>query len=134
MPQLIDHIDKIARDKKRDVLFVIFHEEGARDFAYEKNAARNTVPAWLDANHIAYQPCGDVAREDGWRSYRGQIYIDVPFDDSDPTYQKLKDFMEDSDGSMKIPGAHFSYLPLEQAMGNAHHDAPGFCECWAENF
>jgi hypothetical protein len=134
MPQVIDHIDKIARDKKRDVLYVIFHKDAPRDFDYEKSAARKKVLAWLDNNQIAYQLCGDVAREDGWAGYRGQIYIDVPFDDNDLTYQKLREFLENPDGTMKIPGVDFCYLPLDHAMKNAHHDEPGFWERWAENF
>jgi len=134
MPQLIDHIDKIARDRKRDVLYVIFHEDTPRNFDYEKSTARKMVLAWLDENAIAYHACGDVAREDGWRSYRGQVYLDVPFDDNDPTYRKLRELLENADGSMKTPGAHFCYLPLDHAMKYALHDEPGFWERWAENF
>lgn len=66
--------------------------------------------------------------------YRGQIYVDVPYDDSLPEYRKLADFLENPDGSARLPNAIFCYLPLEKAMENAHHDEPGFWEKWAENF
>ena len=136
MPQLIDHIDKIARDKKRDVLFVIFHKDSEEpwNFEYHDCAAREVVMSWLTANNIPFYPCGHFARENMWMRHLGQLYIDVPFDEIDPSYQKLKNFLENPDGTMKISGVEFCYLPLDHAMKNAHHDAPGFWERWAENF
>ena len=136
MPELIDHIDKIARDKKRDVLFVIFHKDSEEpcNFEYRDCAARETVVSWLTANNISFYPCGHFASENGWMRYLGQLYIDVPFDGHDPSYQKLKNFLENPDGTMKIPGVGFCYLPLDHAMKNAHHDEPGFWDRWADNF
>jgi|694.fasta_scaffold03827_28 hypothetical protein len=173
MPLIIQHIDKIARDKGRDVLMLYFthvlltienvkkyKEAYRRHFQryygftdqygnklgrsyyfeaiedYHDNPSRQTVIDWLDANHIYWCPCGEVASENGWNSYAGQIYIDIPFDVNNTQYQKLAEFIqEDEHGfSQKFDIVQFCYLPLEKAMENAHHDEPGFWERWAENF
>lgn len=46
MPQLIDYIDKIARDKNRDVLYLLFKPQQGDDsffFDYEACKRRNQV-------------------------------------------------------------------------------------------
>jgi hypothetical protein len=58
----------------------------------------------------------------------------VPYDENDPIYQKLRGFLEKPDGTSALPGAHFCYYPLEEAMKNASHDAPGFWDKVWENF
>lgn len=148
MPMLIEHIDFIARKEGRDVLFVRFVSErpprGAgeeaddryrdTDVDYETLPVRQQLIAWLESQGFGWRPCGPIASTNSMESYRGQIYIDVPYDVSLPAYAKLAAFLEHPDGSMRIPGVLFCYLPLEIAMKNAHHDAPGFWENWAENF
>lgn len=88
----------------------------------------------LDAHHIAWSPCGHFADENLMVGYRGQIYIDLPFDKALPDYQALEAFLEKPDGFMRLPNTCFIYCPLEVAMKNAHHDEPGFWEKWAESF
>lgn len=140
MPMLIEHIDAICRKKGRDVLYLIFSREGeedeffARGLNWENLPARKQIIDWLDENGIQWQPCGHFANENLMMSYRGQIYIDVPFALKDPVYQKLQNYLETPDGVIKFPGVKFLYLPLELAMKNAHHDEPGFWEHWAEDF
>jgi hypothetical protein len=142
MPQLIQHIDQIARQKQRAVLFLLFNDplkKGEDDGSwpaidYQHHSARQTILAWFKAHGIAHYPCGHFASESWMMSYRGQIYIDIPFDESNPDYQKVRDYLENADGNMKMPGVKFCYLPLEIAMKNAHHDEPGFWDKWAENF
>lgn len=143
MPQLIDHIDKIARDKKRDVLLLTFHDKAFKkagkseifpNFDYSKCKPRQKIITWLTENNIPFSPCGNVANTSGMYPYLGQLYIDVPFDENDPAYQKLVNHLEYPDGTMKIDGVLFGYYPLELAMKNAHHDEPGFWDKWAENF
>ncbi len=58
--------------------------------------------------------------------YFGQLYIDVPYDRNNPDYQKLEAMLENADGTSKTPGVIFCYLPLKDAIKNAHHDAPGY--------
>jgi hypothetical protein len=66
--------------------------------------------------------------------YHGQIYLDVPFDDNDPLYVLVRDYLENPNGTRRFETVGFWYLPLEKAMENAHHDEPGFWEKWAEDF
>lgn len=153
MPRLIEHIDAIARKKSSAVLYVTFEapssesnrsvpctESESRDLRspkhidWENLPMRKTVIAWLDENGVAWQPCGDIANPNLMLPYEGQIYIDVPFDEKSPGYQKLSSFLEYPDGTMRLPGVLFWCLPLDVAMKNAHHDEPGFWDKWAEAY
>lgn len=136
MPMQIPYIDVIARQKKRDVLFVQFHpwdnDLGRRHENWE--TARHQITNWLTTNGYAWQPCGHIANPNLMLPYLGQFYIDLPYDTTLPEYQKLAAYLENPDGTMRIPGAHFCYLTYEAAMQNSHHDEPGYWEQWAEDF
>lgn len=134
MPQLIEHIDAIARAKKRNVLYVVFHENLRDQIDWEQLPVRKQIIEWLDVNSIAWKPCGHIASTNIMVGYKGQIYIDLPFDEKDPTYRKLCNYLEKPDGTMAFEGMTFCYHTLSAAMENAHHDEPGFWEKWAENF
>ncbi|MEM5450758.1 hypothetical protein AB3X91_07605 [Paraburkholderia sp. BR14263] len=135
MPQLIEHIDAIARSKKRDVLFLTFTREGKRDPGrFTLNESRIEILRWLDSMGIGWQPCGEIASEYRFASYDGAVYIDVPFDVLAPEYQKLQTFLEYPDGTIRFPDTSFFVLDLQTAMQNAHHDEPGFWERIADNF
>lgn len=118
MPVLIEHIDAIARSKQRAALYLEF-DAGA-------DAQRAQMLAWLDAQGMAWRECGPFCDGTGFQSYRGQVYIDVPYDDSLPQYRTLRDHLEHADGSMRQDGVRFYYMPLEMAMRNAHHDEAGY--------
>lgn len=150
MPYLIKHIDAISREKKRDVVFLMFEdpasdaEDGTQEEArsifsafnlqWEDFAVRNEIIAWLDANGFAWEPCGHFANENVMMSYQGEIYIDVPYDESLPEYRKLGAYLENEDGTTRLPGARLCLVKLEHAMWNARHDDPGFWQKWAEDF
>ena len=145
MPVRIEHIDAIARQKQRDVLYVVFHppasgtpddEEilGSDDFDWKTLPIRQQIIDWLAARGIGWNPCGHFANECLMMGYRGQIYIDLPFDASLSAFQALQTFLELPDGSMRFPEATFFYCPLDKAMENAAHDEPGFWQRWAQNF
>lgn len=141
MPQLLEHIDKIARDKKRDVLYIEFNEtQGKTDiknyfsYDYETDTKRIDFIKWLNDNKVPFKECGPIARENSWESYRGQLYIDIPMDENDKRYLKLNEHLEYENGDMKISGIMYYHVPLKVAMKNAHHDEPGFWDKWAENF
>lgn len=136
MPELIEHIDAIARKKQRDALSIRFvsRETDLLAYDYLQDPERLRVIAWLDKHGIAWRPCGRVADENCMLSYRGDIYVDVPYDTTDPTYELLRDYLENPDGTMRHPTVTFEYYPLEMAMKNAHHDEPGFWDRWAERF
>ena len=135
MPQLLPHIDQIAREKQRNVLTVEFHDDESRsNIPYQQNESRETIITWLKANDIPHYPCAHYASETRMVSYRGQIYIDVPHDESDERYQHVTAFLENPDGTMKFPNTWFLGYTLAHCMRNAHHDVPGFWGKWAENF
>lgn len=140
MPQLIKHIDFIARKLQRDVLFVAFHpvakgpSSSESDifnfFDWKKSKIRGALISWLDDHQIEWSPCGDIALTN--MSYRGHIYLDVPYDTNLPIYKVLIEYLEFPDGTMRFPDATLCVLSLEIAMKNAAHDEPGYWERWAE--
>lgn len=145
MPMLIEHIDAIARQKQRDVLYVAFHRPtpatldgekilGHSRLEWETLPRRQQIIDWLDAQGIGWARCGHFADMGRMMGYRGQLYIDVPYDRSLPAFQAVEALLEFSDGRMRFPDATFCYCPLDKAMTNAAHDEPGFWERWADNF
>lgn len=133
MPELIEHIDAIARKQQRDVLSIRFYtREAIRDYHFRRDPERQRVTDWLDENGIAWQPCGPVANENAMQAYRGDIYVDVPFDSSNAQFQKLQAYLENPDGTMRHLSVTFEYYPLALAMKNVHHDEPGFWDRWAD--
>jgi hypothetical protein len=144
MPQLIDHIDQIARKKQRDVLFLEFHPESmstfrmsdneSESYCYENDKVRDEIIKHIKKLNIPWTPCAQIASPGSMSAYLGQIYIDVPYDKKLPLYQVLQKYLEYSDGSMRFSSIRFCYLPLEMAMKNAHHDEPDFWEKFYENW
>lgn len=140
MPELISHIDAIARQKGRDVLFVRFGElsehcfplwvlsrdENPYDWRTDPN--RFELISWLDARRVGWSPCGYFADENVMLGYWGDIYVDLPFDTADPSYHELASHLEYPDGSRKITGVTLCCVTYEAALSNAHHDEPGFWE------
>ena len=123
MPMLIDCIDQIARNKQRDVIYVMFGEPGytsREDFElledWEHCEVRQYLLRWFEENGIAAVPCGGFS-SDGWiEGYFGHLYLDVPYDSNNADYQKLENLLEHEDGSTKLPGVMFCCLPLAVAM------------------
>jgi len=134
MPMTIEHIDKISRDKKRDVIFINFDRKVYPSFDYQEYEERTNLINWLDENNIKYSLCGSIASENGWESYRGQLYLDVVIDENNEQYKLICEHMDNPDGTFKIKGVESWIFPLKKALENKHHDEPGFWEKWAENF
>lgn len=137
MARLIDHIDAIARQKQRAVLMLEFHPEEWDEvlrYEYESDSMRSMVIEWLNEQHIPWKPCGEFASETSIMPHLGQVYLDVPFDETHPDYLKLQKYLEHPDGSMRFENVRFCYLTLEDAMKNSHHDTPGFWDQWAATF
>lgn len=135
MPQILEHVDAIARRLKRDVLYLDFvkakrpHRED-----YRRLESRARIVQWLDSESIGWCECGPLASETVMRSYAGEIFIDVPFDETDAQYLKVQAFLEYPDGSTRFDDVKFYIVTLQLAMRNAHHDEPGFWDRWADNF
>lgn len=137
MPRHIEHIDAIARRKGRAVLYLEFHPKPFkqwRDYDNEQDPTRALVLAWFDGHGVPWVECGPFANPNLMAPYLGQVYIDIPYDDSLPAYRALCDYLEYPDGSIRHEGVRFLVMPLDHAMENAAHDEPGFWERWAEDF
>ena len=143
MPQLIKHIDKISREKQRDVLFLEFNPKPSRKdilgdnqgrYWFEQDPIRKQILEHLTKMGISWECCASFANENAIDSYDGRVYVDLPIDENCPRYQALVDYLEYPDGNMRFETVRFYALPLEVAMKNAHHDEPGFWEKWAEDF
>ncbi len=134
MLKLLKHIDKIAREKNRDVIFINFAKDVFPSYDYENYKERNELIEWLKEHQIPFEECGPMASENGWESYRGQLYIDIPIDENDEKYQLICEHLDTPKGGFKIKGVESWIFPLEVAMKNKHHDEPGFWDKWAENF
>lgn len=142
MPMMIEHIDAIARQKQRGVLFVEFQPSAVTAEAGTSRSAvswqnlpiRQQVIDWLETHGIGWDMCGSFANPSRLTGYKGQIYIDLPYDLTLAAYQELQNFLENPDGSPRNPSIVFGYCPLETAMQNAAHDEPGFWDKWADGF
>lgn len=145
MPILLQTIFEIALAKNRDVLCIVFgdprldppyydgmmceqNDEIIRQPDWETHSSRQTIVAWLDANHVGYSKT--VFPQPGWvieEGYCGAIYLDVPFDESNPVYKKLADFLETPEQTPRLPGMTFwvirpsdaqKYMALSPEVGN----------------
>jgi hypothetical protein len=135
MPQALEHIDAIARKLKRDVLYLDFVKtKRPHHTDYRRLESRMRIVQWLDSEHIRWCECGPFASETVMRSYAGEIFIDVPFDETDAQYRKVQAFLEYPDGAMRFDDVKFYIVALAHAMENSHHDEPGFWDRWADNF
>lgn len=123
MSKPMQHIDAIAREKNRDVLFVHF-ENYVHAEAQAIDSVRQQVLAWLEANEIPFSPCMGLEEEQLLTSYNGDIYIDIPFDSRDHHFNLLSDYLEDEQGNMKIDGVLFFVLSLELALQLESERAP----------
>ena len=114
MTQLLQHIDAIAREKNRDVLFISFEHYQEKDEG--DDPIRSIVLAWLEDHEIAYQPCMGLAQEGFIDSYSGDIYLDLAADETDPLYRELCEYLEDDAGNMRLDGVLFFVLALSLAQ------------------
>lgn len=130
MPQLIISIDEIARRKQRDVIYVEFQntEPGDR-LDYRLDPSRNAIFDLFTANGIPYFECGEFASDTGLASYRGQIYIDVPFDEDNPLFTNAVRLLTLVKTLAKDQTPQLFLLSLSNAMKNAHHDETEFSLC-----
>lgn len=116
MPQLIQHIDHIALEKQRDLLFLSFADTLTDPGVYYQDCtARKDAIEWLEANNIPYQPCGLPSNEE-IHEYLGHLYIDVPMEETNSLYQKLLAHFEDEQGLPKNPECTLYLYALQDAL------------------
>ncbi|CAM2141823.1 conserved protein of unknown function [Pararobbsia alpina] len=134
----IQAIDAIARLVGRDVLFISFEkviQEGHRITlqALERDdwrslPQRRQLVDWLEANDIPWKSCRSFSESGDDGTYRGQIYVDIHRDDSDPRLALLKRFLSHSDGTMRMPGTALCYTTYEQAVATSRDADPDFLD------
>ena len=133
MPELIKHIDAIARVLERDVLMIAPDRSDPVSEAqrlWRRSSERQELIDWLDANCIDWEPTGWPPKDGCMESYQGGIYIDLDYDPFEPLCIKLGEYVkEDAQGILKWPGMRLYLCSLEWAQQFAHHDEPGY---WAE--
>lgn len=118
MQQRREWIDAIALRKGRAVLYLEFHPltvDGSAAYRYQSDAVRRSVLDWLDAHGMPWSECGPIAEPRVRQAYLGQVYLDVPFDETLPRYRALRDFLEHPDGRMRHTGVRFYAMPLAYA-------------------
>jgi len=101
MPQIIQYIDAIARQKKRAVLYIQFGPEGKwnmfSDNRYDHNddERRTEVLEWLTRNNIRWEKCGPFVTGGGLvLGYMGDVYLDIPYDEQNEQYQLVREYLE----------------------------------------
>lgn len=114
MPQVLKHIDAIAREKNRDVLFI--HFENYQENGEADDPIRSIVLDWLEDHEIAFQPCMGLEQEGFFDVYSGDIYIDLAVDEQDSNYREICEYLEDDEGNMLLDGVLFFVLDLEIAL------------------
>lgn len=73
LSQLLKHIDAIAREKNRDVLFVHFDHYVHPD--RDTNSVRQILIGWLEQQGIVYMPCLGVDQTVHSEIYLGGLYL-----------------------------------------------------------
>lgn len=117
MPKLLHHIDEIACERQHDVILVEFHNFAVGyHLDYQSNPSRRAIVEWLDDNNIPHWECSGVPSGFGCPRYRGEIYIDVPYDRDDTLYMKIESFFENPDGTNRHEGAWLRGYTLESCI------------------
>lgn len=139
----LKYIDEIAREKQRDVLYLEFHplptvnpntvetledeikylesERRVQKYRYAEDKVRDEILENLNKLNVHWELCQGLPT--GYlESSKGQIYLDVPFDENLPQYQVLQEYLEYPDGMMRFPTIRFHFLTLEKAMENVNND------------
>jgi hypothetical protein len=102
-PALLGHIDAIARKLQRDVFYLAFELADVLSFKdYEGLESRKCVLQWFDDESVPWRECRPYASETVTRSYAGEVFIDVPFDEGDAEYWKVQALFAYSDGTMRL--------------------------------
>lgn len=119
-------IDKIARQRGEDVLFLEFltinQEQTFEDFAQFKH--RDATITWLYDMGIPFEECLPMGDGENWKGgYLGHVYFpSVRMSEDDGMFKAMQEHFEKADGTPRIKGVIFYYLPLADANKNSHVD------------
>lgn len=98
--------------------------------SWKSHPARAAIIAWLEMRGIGWNPCAPMEVEYCLPAYRGEIFIDIPYDPKSPRYRELEDFLEDNHGATRFAGASLYFLTLQAAVQNAFEVDPN----WIDDF
>ena len=121
MADIIDHIDEIARQRKRDVAGIFFQLDLDQPFEPQMKhieQIRAQIIEWLDARGIAWLPCFDFFDGDIDPFYKGDIYVDLPVDPRNDLFAELTRMLENADETPRIEGVNFRFYRYSQALEN----------------
>ncbi|MBN3813352.1 hypothetical protein [Paraburkholderia sp. Ac-20347] len=138
MSAIFEHIDAIARKKRRDVLFIEFYRVDAKGkrgclvagFDWPRLTMRQQIIEWLDKRRIEWEPCSHAEVPALIMSYRGQIYIDLPFDRGVSAYRELEAFFGKPNGKMRVSGVRLCRLRYTAALRNADQYGADYWDRW----
>lgn len=119
---ILQNIDEISREMNRDVLLLRFHPtdfDEYLEYEYKNDAVRTEILENLKQMEIPFKPCLGFYHPNDFGRWCGQIYLDVPYDENLPMYQRLKEYLEFPDNSMRFETVKFYILKLEQAIDHA---------------
>jgi len=119
MPQILPTLPQIAKEKKRDVLMITFHDYQSlcpEPISPEMSKIRSEVITVLESKNIRYKDAyppliiGTLAV-----LYCGSLYIDLEVNESCPTYAFICDYLEGAASKFKTLGVTLICLPLSHA-------------------
>ncbi|AJI53742.1 hypothetical protein [Francisella philomiragia] len=123
----IKTIDQIAREKQRDVLFIQVKPNPLKSFEHYRNYKPwQEIKSWLEDNDIPHEICGPFFEDQiVIEGYCGDIYIDLPNDDSLAMIQKIDEYFnytgERLDGKVRL-----CILSYDTAIKYAERDTAEF--------
>lgn len=131
-------IDELAISLDRDVLFLTFHttertlenlekynltEEHLLDCWWiwqdeiqvsAPNPNKQIILDWLTENNIPFEICSGISAPPGFSPVVDHVYLDFPYDDTNPLYQQFAEFYQESERgwSSKFEGVRYFLLPI----------------------
>jgi len=89
------------------VLYITFHlgsffDESAMSYHWQEDPVREMICTWLTERNLPWEFCAEIANENLMISHRGQIYLDIPYDESNPDYIFACDYLENADGNCRF--------------------------------
>lgn len=121
MIEVIDHIDQIARELKRDVAGVFFSLDETKDINQEIDRIdeiRTPIINWLEENEVSWKPCFGFFDGNIDPYYKGDIYVHLEINENEPKFLQLKEMLENEDESTKIEGVLFNFYRYQYALNN----------------
>ena len=100
MPQLIQHIDKIAARLRRPVRMLRFGPDDQLGDREETAAKREHALERLRQVGIASTPCAPPSPS-GWMGRLGDVYFDVLWKPSKAAYEEIVAIFKERDGAMR---------------------------------